>query len=198
MPPSHRLPVIALLLLFFAGCAGNSDSLNSDRIEKKYGSYGVDVLLATDEQRVSSLYSTSAGERVTRSYAVVEFLGTEHPALAATHARILRGDSIGATFRAAGFSIRKQALFIGQLDVPAAYATLAERMQIELPQALAVHQYLFIVSRDERSWNYARITEVHHPDYLDASDLAALYGEIVLDDSNRDRIHDFIGPPPGK
>jgi hypothetical protein len=67
-----------------------------------------------------------------------------------------------------------------------------------LPDTLAVHQYLFVVSKEDNAWSYARITEVHHPDFLSAGELQAMYGEIVFDDSNRDSIHDFVGPPPGK
>lgn len=192
------LPIIATFLLLIAGCAGSGSTLNSDGIARKFGSYGVEILDATDTRRISSLYSDSGDGPVTRTYAVVEFLGSNVAAVAEVHARIVAGTSIGATFREAGFSIRKQSLFIGALPVPATYTDLARLMHVNLPQSLAVHQYLFIVSRDERSWNYARITEVHHPDYLGAADLEKLYGEIVLDDSNRDSIHDFIGPPAGK
>ena len=63
---------------------------------------------------------------------------------------------------------------------------------------LAVHQYLLVVSKDENAWSYARITEIHHPEFLTVGELQAMYGEIVFDDSNRDSIHDFAGPPPGK
>ena len=70
-------------------------------------------------------------------------------------------------------------------------------MRIDLPATLATHQYLFVIRREGRSADYARITEIHHPDYLSAADLRGLFGEILFDDANRDSIHDFIGPPPG-
>ena len=69
-------------------------------------------------------------------------------------------------------------------------------MKIALPATLATHHYLFTVTRDERSWNYATITEIHHPQYLTVEDLHDLYGEILFDDSNRDSIRDFIGAVP--
>ena len=117
---------------------------------------------------------------------------------ASEHEKILSGASIGSTFRDAGWDIRKQQLFIGELEVPATYGKLAEMMEIALPQTLATHQYLFIISRDETSFNYATITEIHHPEFLTVIGLKELYGEILFDDSNRDSIHDFLGPPPLK
>ena len=187
--------VTALLL---AACAAGGPALNSDRIERQFGSYGVEILSADETGRVSSLYSDSEAGRITRTYAVVEFLGGVRPEFHAEHEAILQGGSIGATFRGAGWIIRKQNLFIGELEVPATFAAIADRMNISLPETLAVHEYLFVVSDETRSFSYARIVEVHHPAFLDAAALRDIYGEIVFDDSNRDRIHDFIGPPPGK
>ena len=187
-----------LPLLLLAACAAGGPTLNSDRIERQFGSYGVEILWASESQRVSSLYSNNDSGRITRTYAVVEFLGSVRPEFAAEHEAILAGASIGATFRRTGWTIRKQNLFIGELEVPDTYTSIAARMQIQLPETLAVHEYLFVVSNETRSFSYARIIEVHHPDFLDAAALRGIYGEILFDDSNRDRIHDFIGPPPGK
>ena len=198
------VPRIRHLLLHFAAafmvvaCATSGVPLNSDLIERRYGSYGVEIRDADGDRRVASLYSGPADRPTTRTYAITEFL---HPDLAAyrrQHEKIVGGDSIGSTFRAAGYDIRKQSLFIGELEVPAGYTTLAGLMKVDFPAMLAVHQYLFVVSKDDNNWSYARITEVHHPDFLSASELQTMYGEIVLDDSNRDSFHDFIGPPPGK
>ena len=79
--------------------------------------------------------------------------------------------------------------------MPETYTNIGELMRISLPDSLATHVYLLIVRKDGRSFTYATITEIHHPDYLSAADLKAIYGEIIFDDSNRDNIHDFIGPP---
>ena len=79
--------------------------------------------------------------------------------------------------------------------MPNTYSDIGELMRIDLPESLATHVYLLIVSKDERSFTYATITEIHHPDYLSSADLKTIYGEIIFDDSNRDSIHDFIGPP---
>jgi hypothetical protein len=184
--------------LLLVACASGGPLLNSDRIERQFGSYGVEILSQDESRRESSLYSGSGDGRVTRTWALVEYLDTPRNIYREEHEAIVAGASIGETFRRAGWTIRKQNLFIGELEVPGEYRWLGERMRIALPAELAVHQYLFVISRDERSFSYARITEVHHPDYLDAADLGAIYGEIILDDSNRDSIHDFIGPPGEK
>lgn len=181
-----------------AACAGQAEWLNSERIQRTFGSYGVEILQDDGRRRVSSLYSHAGPDRITRTYAVVDFIGEPDEAFRREHEGILSGQSIGATFKESRWSISKQHLFIGELEIPADYVALGEHMHIDLPQALATHQYLFVIEKDDDSWNYATITEIHHPDYLSATDLKSIYGEIIFDDSNRDRIHDFIGLPPGK
>ena len=188
------LPFVVLL----TACAGGGSPLNSDLIEERFGNYGVEVISESDRKRVSSLYSLTDGNRVTRTWAVVEYLGRPAAALAREHDAIVAGASIGKTFRDAGWSIRKQNLFVGELELTSDYREVGDRMQLELPATVVVHQYLFTVSRDERSYSYARITEVHHPAFLTTGEIEQLYGEIVFDDSNRDRIHDFLGPPSAK
>lgn len=184
-----------LISLLLTACAGLSGGLNSDMIESRFGSYGVDILEQTSERRISSLYSDSGERKTTRTYAVVDFVASDRRVYAGEHADISAGGSIGETFRRAGWQIEKQHIFIGELEMPPEYRSIAELMKIELPETLATHHYLFTVTRDERSWNYATITEVHHPQYLTADDLRELYGEILFDDSNRDNIRDFIGAP---
>jgi hypothetical protein len=193
----HLLPYFAAMLLVTA-CATSGAMLNSDLIERRYGSYAVEIRDADAERRIVSLYSGPADQPTTRTYAITEFLNPDRPAYRDQHEQIVGGSSIGSTFRAAGYDLRKQSLFIGELEVPPAYSTLGDLMNIELPAMLAVHQYLLVVSKDENAWSYARITEIHHPDFLTVGELQAMYGEIVFDDSNRDSIHDFAGPPPGK
>lgn len=188
-------PVIPL---FLVACAASGPPLNSDRIQAIFGSYGVAVLQEDEQRRISSLYSETGGNPVTRTYARVEYLGEPRPEYREIHETIVAGASIGASFRRAGWEIRKQHLFIGELEVPASYSLLGELMQLSLPESLAVHQYLFVISNENRSFSYARITEVHHPEFAGADQLRRWYGEIILDDSNRDHIQEFIGPPPAK
>lgn len=186
------LVVVGLMLV---ACASTDTALNSDRIERAFGNYGVEILRADETRRVTSLHSSDSTGKTTRTYAVVQYRGTPHALIAAEHAKILKGGSIGATFRAAGWEIDKQHVFIGELEVPKTYTEIASLMRVSLPESLAAHSYLFNVRRDERTLQYATITEIHHPDYLDAATLESIYGEIIYDDSNRDGVHDFIGPP---
>lgn len=189
-----HMMVAAIAFSGLHACAGSDAWLNSERIERTFGSYGVDVL-RSEPRRESSLYSIADSIKTTRTYAVVEFQGEPRPAYADVHALIEAGGSIGAAFKRAGWAIEKRHLFIGELEMPVAYAEIGELMRIALPDTLATHTYLMVVAKDERSYTYATITEIHHPDYLSAADLRMVYGEIIFDDSNRDTLHDFIGPP---
>jgi hypothetical protein len=192
----HRQCNLYLFLLFFVGACASQDTsvgLNSERIRQDFGSYGVDVLSTGNKRRISSLYSIDDGKKTTRTYAVVDFMDGETTALAREHALVESGGSIGEVFRAAGWSIEKRHLFIGEFDVPASYANIGALMRIALPRVLAADVYLFVVNKNAQSFKYARITEIHHPDYLSATDLERIYGEILFDNSNRKSIEDFIG-----
>jgi hypothetical protein len=199
----HQLNYYRWVIITLAACLAACTSqetrptLNSERIQQTYGSYGVDVLSNDDKQRVSSLYSLDGGDKVTRTYAVVDFVDAATTALESEHALIKSGQSIGEVFRKAGWTIEKRHQFIGDFDVPAAYTQIGRLMRVELPQRLAADVYFFVVSRNSHSYTYATITEIYHPDYLSAADLKRIYGEILFDNSNRSGIEDFIGPPPG-
>lgn len=193
--PTYRLLLWLVVIFGLYACAGDGSTLNSDRIERAFGSYGVDILDNDPRRRVTSLYSSAGNNKTTRTYAVVDFPGEPRAAYAREHELIKSGQSIGATFRSAGWRVDKQHLFIGELEVPESYTNISDLMQIVLPQSLATHVYLLNVNKDGRSYNYATITEIHHPAYLSADDLKEIYGEIIYDDSNRDTIHDFIGAP---
>jgi hypothetical protein len=191
-----RYVLVAIVAAFgLSACASSGTTLNSDRIERAFGSYGVDVLRSDSGRRTSSLFSLAGTNKTTRTYAVVEFAGEPRSAYSREHALIEAGQSIGATFRDAGWSINKQHMYIGEFEVPETYSYIGDLMQIVLPETLATHVYLLNVSKDDRSFSYATITEIHHPAYLDAADLKEIYGEIIFDDSNRDSIRDYIGPP---
>ncbi len=177
-----------------AACGSQGQPLNSERIQQTFGSYGVDVLQAGSEGRVSSLYSGSGDDKVTRTFAVVKFSVRIRPAFADEHSRVESGQSIGAVFKSAGWEIEKHNIFVGEMEIPAKYGLLSELMQIDLPQYLAAHAYLFVIRKGKNSYRYATITELHHPDYLSATDLRATYGEIIFDDSDRRNVDDFIDP----
>ncbi len=192
----HRIEMLLLVCLglVLLGCGSQQPLLNSERIEETFGSYGVDVLQSSEEGRVSSLYSVSGNDKITRTFAVVKFSGPTRRAFADEHSQVAAGQSLGAVFKSAGWEIGKISYFVGEMEIPAKYGLLAELMQIGLPQFLAAHVYQFVIRKDDRSYDYATIAELHHPDYLSAADLEAVYGEIIFDDSERTTVDDYIDP----
>lgn len=189
-----RLFLVVCLGLVLLGCGAQGPLLNSERIAQTFGSYGVDVIQQNEQGRVSSLYSLNGYEKVTRTFAVVTFTGPAKRAFAPEHEQVASGQSLGAVFKEAGWEIDKVNIFVGEMEIPRKYGLLAELMQIDLPQFLAAHAYQFIIRKDGRSFDYARIVELHHPAYLSATDLEAVYGEIVFDDSARYTVDDYIDP----
>ena len=61
-----------LLIYVIAGCAADSTTLNSERIARKFGSYGIEVIESTNNNRVTSLYSEDPAGPTSRTFAVVE------------------------------------------------------------------------------------------------------------------------------
>lgn len=186
-----------LALLFIAGCATQPADivLNSDRIRDKFGSYGVDILYADERKRISSLYSESSTGKTTRTFAVVDFQAPVPQALEREHSRVTSGQTIGEVFRASGWHIEKLHLYIGNLDTTIEDQRIAELMRIALPPVLAGHVYAFVVTRNQQRLTYATIIEVHHPEFLSAETLQQIYGEILIDDSGRTGISDFVSFP---
>ncbi len=73
--------------------------LNSERIERVFGSYGLEVLESDGQIRLSSLYSLEGRRRVCRTFAMVLFPAEIDPRIAAEQAEIAAGGSIGAVFK---------------------------------------------------------------------------------------------------
>lgn len=151
--------------------------LSCDRIQARFGSYGVDVLDRDPGGRVSSLYSLVDGEKVCRTYARVRFAQEIDPAFAAEHARVVAGESIGTVFQSAGWAIAKRHRHIGEMALPCGNETIPRLMRIEGTGRLATHTYVFEIAKDGRRFEYAVITELHHPAYLSAAELASIYGD---------------------
>lgn len=179
--PRRRFAAAALVALVLAGCslrpapvAAPAPLLNSERIEARFGSYGIEVLASGGRTRVSSLYSTHGERRVCRTFAVVLFPEVVDDRLASVHAEVLAGGSIGATLQAAGWSVEKEHLFLGTLPREDRLAAVYARMDIA-PAALAVDVYRLTASRSRVAIAYATIAEAHHPDYLDLGRLRAIY-----------------------
>jgi hypothetical protein len=157
--------------------------LNSERIAARFGNYGIDVLASDARERVSNLYSAADGERTCRTFAVVRYPAAIDPALAAEHDEIVRGGSIGAVFAAHGWQVVKTNLRYFEIDAPARVASL---MRVATGTRLAAHAYELDVEKDGRTFEYALLVEIHHPDYLKRDDLIAIYGP--ADASSREAV----------
>ncbi len=154
-----------------------AEFLSCDRIRRKFGSYGIDVLQSRAGHRVSSLYSMAGGEKTCRIYAKVRFTGTIDPAYANEHARVLAGESIGTVFRSAGWRIVKRHRHIGETPLSDDSGDIARLMRIEGIHKLATDTYVFEIAKNGRRFEYAEITELHHPACLSAAELRSIYGE---------------------
>lgn len=169
-----KLPPTVLAAVISA-CAAEPVLLNSERIEKRFGSYSVDVLASDAGLRRSSLFSMTDGKRVCRTYAVAQFADPLGEHCGDAHAKVLAGNSIGAIFRSQGWNVHKQTLHIGSLELPPGNHVIPRLMHIDTPCKLALHVYQLLLAKDSQVLEYATILEIHHPDYLSESDLYELY-----------------------
>ncbi len=168
----HKLAP-AVLAAALSACATETVLLNSERIEQRFGSYGIDVLASEAGLRRSSLYSAEDGIKVCRTYAVVRFTDEPDTSINTEHAKVLAGNSLGAVFKANGWNIHKQTLHIGTIIVDD--GDVLELMSLDGPQSLALHVYQLLLARGNRIFEYATIVEVHHPDYLAVPELLTIY-----------------------
>jgi hypothetical protein len=164
----------ALAAIMVGACAHEPELLNSERIEARFGSYGVEVLAQGPRLRQSSLYSVEDGVRTCRTYAIVEFLDPEAEGIAVPHAAVRSGQSLGSTFHDAGWTLRKQSLYTGHV-VLGAGNRIASLMRVPSERPLAMHVYRLHIERRNESILYANIVEIHHPDYLSLQELDSLF-----------------------
>ena len=158
-----------------SACATETVLLNSERVEQRFGSSGIDVLASEAGLRRSSLYSVQGESRICRTYAVVRFTDEPDLSYGPEHAKVLAGNSLGEVFKANSWSIHKQTLYIGSLDIGTSRSGLSELMQLSEHHTLALHVYQLLLARRNRVFEYATIVEAHHPDYLLESDLLEIY-----------------------
>lgn len=166
----------SVLALALGAAADAAEPLNSERIEAEFGSYGIDVISYEDGLRRASLYSQQDGCKITRTYAIVHFDHVPPDLRTNEHARILAGGSIGATFKAAGWVVTKQTLYIGSLDLRDDVHGLFARMQLRERPELAMHVYRLNVKKGMQSVDYATIVELHHPAYMTEERLLSIFG----------------------
>jgi len=175
--PGHAAWWACLLLAATVATPGNAqpprELLNSERISATFGSYGIEVLTQDDRLRTSNLFSGDGDLRTCRTFALVRYPSQIDPVLAAPHAAIVAGGSIGTVFAAQGWEVRKTHLNYGEIE---ASPRLANLMRIDEKAPLAEHVYVLDVAKDGRVFEYAALVEIHHPDYLRVGDLATIYG----------------------
>jgi hypothetical protein len=156
--------------------------LNSERIESVFGSYGLELLTSTPALRVSNLFSTHDGDRICRTFAMAVYPAEVDATIAAEHAAILDGGSIGSTFVDNGWRVVKTHRYVGQID---STPKLSALMGGIAPTRLAVHVYTLGVTNGEQEIDYATMAEVHHPDYLSDEAVREVYGIVGLSDADR-------------
>ena len=149
--------------------------LNSEKITEKFGSYDIDVLLSDHRIRVSSLYSTHQGKKLTRTFAVVHCPAVVNVLFATEHQEIVEGQSIGAVFKRHGWQIEKRSVFFDEIEASTDYAPVYALMGGIDPVPLAMHIYVMVIEKDGGKFRYGTLAEVHHPDYLNLRALKAVY-----------------------
>jgi hypothetical protein len=153
-----------------------AELLNSERIERTFGSYGIEVLESDAKLRVSNLYTVERERKICRTFAVVRYPDRIDPMFAAEHELIRGGGSIGSVFATRGWTVEKSHRYYGELEASARVAAL---MQIAPPAQLAVHVYALDIAKESARYRYATIVEIHHPEYLTAENLAQIYGPLA-------------------
>ena len=181
-----------VLVAALSASATETVLLNSERIEQRFGSYGIDVLASEAGLRRSSLYSSGDGVRTCRTYAVVRFTEQPDTSYSPEHARVLAGNSLGDVFKANGWAIHKQTLHIGSFDLEHPASEISPLMKLDDSNTLALHIYQLLLARGNRVFEYATIIEAHHPAYLSQSDLLDIYHYDDSETLSAESISDLI------
>jgi hypothetical protein len=156
-------------------CTHESERLNSERIAERFGSYGIDVISSEPGVRRSNLYSSENGVQTCRTYAVVRFVDEPDAMIDTEHAQILAGKSIGAIFKARGWTVFKETLHIGTVTLDDGAHPVAILMRLDHKVDVAMHVYRLLLEKRQQAIDYATLIELHHPDYLSRADLLKLH-----------------------
>lgn len=149
----------------------SANLLNSERMEKKFGGYGIDVLYNSTRLRVSNLYD---GKKITRTLAVVNYPETIDSSFSREHQLVVKGGSIGSTFKAQGWRIEKKTIYLGEISSSANYNALYKSMGNISPSKLSVWIYTFYIEKNGKEYPYVTISEIYHPDFLSLADLRCI------------------------
>ncbi len=153
-----------------------SNLANSDRIRLKFGNYGINVIENGLRIRVSNLFSTDAGVKTNRTFAVVMYPAVIEAAFKKEHEAIIEGQSIGIVFKENGWSIEKHHHYFGELDPSSDFSAIHSVFgDIDVIKPV-IHVYSLNIKKDKSEFHYASIAEVHHPGYLGMEELHAIYG----------------------
>lgn len=186
------LAVLILLAVCATGCISDFTALNSERIARKFGSYGLEVIENTNNIRVSNLYSKEPAGAVCRTFAVVRLTDKIEAAFEAEHALVSSGKSIGAVFRSHGWDIEKRHEYIGNIAIDNESKRVAKLMRIDPPASAAIHVYVFAITKNGSSFDYARIAEIHHPEYLTSAQLRSIYGSEYSGGEQQDEVRQVL------
>jgi len=165
----------SVLAAALSACATQSVLLNSERIEQRFGSYGIDVLASEAGLRRASLFSYDGDTATCRTYAVVQFTEQHDERHDDAHSKVLAGDSIGSTFKESGWDIQKNTIYTGSIRLHETRTTVGELMRLTGAHDVALHIYRLELVREDVELEYAIIMEAHHPEYLSTADLRDLY-----------------------
>ena len=193
MSNSHFPPSVLAAVL--SACATESVILNSERIEERFGSYGIEVLASEAGLRRTSLFSYDGETKICRTYAIVQFAEDSDDRYEDAHSKVLAGGSIGATFRESGWNIRKNTLYIGTLKIPSGDTPVSALMHLGDDVDLAIHVYQLVLVRAGMAQEYATILEAHHPEYLSVTELRDLFeveNQQALPDADIDNITKLV------
>ena len=196
MSNSHFPPSVLAAVL--SACATESVILNSERIEKRFGSYGIEVLASEAGLRRSSLFSYDGETKICRTYAIVQFVEDSDDRDEDAHSKVLAGGSIGATFKESGWNISKNTLYIGTLRIPSSDTPVSALMHLGHDDDLAIHVYQLVLVRAVVAQEYATILEAHHPEYLSVAELRDLFeyeNHPPLPDADIDNIAKLVFGP---
>ncbi|MFQ3333950.1 MAG: hypothetical protein ACI8XI_000617 [Woeseiaceae bacterium] len=197
---NYRYTKYKTILLLFAltvnGCS--SPLLNSEMIEKKFGSYDLDIIENNDENRISFLFSNETFyispsdknavknhpiyKKKYHTLALVNFVDSKK--IPNIHQEIAKGGSIGATFKKYGWNITKDNLFIFELDKHVHTITKKWLNKPNL-ESLPIHVYNLSAKKEAKVILYAEIIEIHHPDYLSMNELKEIYETNHLPKNNK-------------
>jgi len=184
-PPS----VLAAIL---SACATESVNLNSERIEKRFGSYGIEVLASEAGMRRSSLFSFDGDTATCRTYAVVQFVEQLDERYNDAHSKVLAGDSIGATFKEDGWDVGKKTIYVGAVRLPERRTSVGDLMTLTGAHDIALHVYQLVLTREEIELEYATILEAHHPEYLSPGDLQDIFEGATLPPSDLAQLSELL------